>query len=159
MSVTKVIVFVVIAVALIFAGISFNRKSDEKAKSEALGLEQEFRNAEKIVMEKFKINDIKLGAGDEARTGAKVKVNYLGVLEDGTKFDSSYDRNEPFEFTLGAGQVIRGWDIGVAGMKVGGKRELVIPPELGYGANQVGPIPPNSTLKFTVELLEVNNSN
>jgi len=107
-------------------------------------------------MENLKIEDLVVGTGEEVKGGAVVSVNYVGTLEDGTKFDSSYDRNQPFEFTLGAGEVIKGWDLGVAGMKVGGKRNLVIPPELGYGANGAGGvIPPNATLKFTVELLGV----
>jgi FKBP-type peptidyl-prolyl cis-trans isomerase len=96
-----------------------------------------------------------VGTGAEAVAGKKISVNYVGTLADGTKFDSSYDRNQPFEFTLGAGQVIAGWDQGVAGMKVGGKRKLVIPPSLGYGSQANGSIPANSTLTFEVELLAV----
>lgn len=103
----------------------------------------------------MKTEDIKVGEGAEAQDGKTVKVHYVGTLTDGTKFDSSRDRNEPFEFTLGAGQVIQGWDEGVKGMKVGGVRKLTIPPELGYGAQDLGTIPPNSTLIFEVELLEV----
>lgn len=103
----------------------------------------------------LKIEDLKAGVGDEAVTDKKVTVNYKGMLTDGTQFDSSYDRDEPFSFTLGAGQVIAGWEKGVVGMKVGGKRKLTIPPELGYGAQQVGKIPANSTLIFEVELLKV----
>ena len=103
----------------------------------------------------LKIEDLKVGTGPEAKTGYAVAVNYLGTLENGTKFDSSYDRNEPFQFVLGAGQVIQGWDIGVVGMKVGGKRKLIIPSDLAYGERGVGPIPPNATLVFEVELLAV----
>jgi FKBP-type peptidyl-prolyl cis-trans isomerase len=100
--------------------------------------------------------DLKVGQGDEAVPGKIVEVQYTGWLEDGTKFDSSKDRNQPFRFPLGAGHVIRGWDEGVAGMKVGGKRRLTIPAELGYGARGAGGvIPPNATLEFEVELLGV----
>ena len=99
--------------------------------------------------------DLKTGTGAEAAAGKHVSVHYTGWLTDGTKFDSSVDRNTPYGFLLGAGQVIKGWDEGVAGMKVGGKRQLRIPPELGYGSRPVGPIPPNSTLIFDVELLDV----
>lgn len=106
--------------------------------------------------------DVIEGSGDEARAG-RVVVHYTGWLHDpskadghGNKFDSSHDRREPFEFKLGAGQVIRGWDEGVAGMKVGGKRTLIIPPEMGYGARGAGGvIPPNATLVFDVELVAV----
>ena len=101
--------------------------------------------------------DTKVGTGDEAVVGKAVSVHYTGWLTDGTKFDSSKDRGTPFSFTLGSGQVIKGWDQGVAGMKVGGIRKLTIPPDLGYGARGAGGvIPPNATLVFEVELLGVN---
>jgi FKBP-type peptidyl-prolyl cis-trans isomerase FkpA len=104
----------------------------------------------------LKYTDDQLGSGTEATSGKTVVVHYTGWLLDGTKFDSSKDRNQPFSFPLGRGQVIKGWDEGVAGMKVGGKRTLVIPPDLGYGARGAGGvIPPNATLKFEVDLLDV----
>jgi FKBP-type peptidyl-prolyl cis-trans isomerase FkpA len=104
----------------------------------------------------LKYTDDQVGTGTEAQAGKTVSVHYTGWLLDGTKFDSSKDRNQPFSFPLGSGQVIKGWDEGVAGMKVGGKRTLVIPPDLGYGARGAGGvIPPNATLKFEVELLDV----
>jgi FKBP-type peptidyl-prolyl cis-trans isomerase FkpA len=105
----------------------------------------------------LKIEDVKVGDGAEATAGKMVTVHYTGWLTDGKKFDSSLDRNSPFKFRLGARQVIAGWDKGVAGMKVGGKRKLTIPPDLGYGAAGAGRvIPPNSTLVFEVELLDVS---
>jgi len=104
----------------------------------------------------LQITDTVVGTGAEAKAGDTVTVNYTGWLTDGTKFDSSLDSGQPFQFPLGAGMVIKGWDQGVAGMKVGGKRELIIPPSLGYGAEGAGGvIPPNATLKFEVELLDV----
>ncbi|GAC1570525.1 MAG: FKBP-type peptidyl-prolyl cis-trans isomerase [Polyangiales bacterium] len=101
--------------------------------------------------------DLVVGTGAEAKSGKRVKVHYTGTLTDGKKFDSSLDRQRPFQFNLGAGEVIRGWDEGVAGMKVGGKRKLTIPADLGYGAAGAPPlIPANATLVFEVELLEVS---
>jgi len=102
----------------------------------------------------LKIETLKAGTGREAKNGDQVTVHYTGFLENGTKFDSSVDRGQPFVFTLGVGQVIQGWDLGVLGMKVGEKRKLTIPPDLAYGTSGVGGvIPPNSILIFEVELL------
>ena len=120
-----------------------NKEKEKKGKRVALpsGLEYE---------------DLKVGTGDEAKSGKTVSVHYTGWLTDGKKFDSSLDRGQPFEFTLGAHQVIAGWDEGVAGMKVGGERTMIIPAELGYGAGGAGGvIPPNATLIFDVQLLKV----
>ncbi len=109
----------------------------------------------------LQITDTVVGSGAEAKPGQDVTVHYTGWLyndgQQGAKFDSSLDRGQPFSFPLGAGHVIKGWDQGFAGMKVGGKRTLIIPPEMGYGARGAGGvIPPNATLKFDVELLGVN---
>jgi FKBP-type peptidyl-prolyl cis-trans isomerase len=104
----------------------------------------------------LQIEEIQVGTGAEAKAGKKVDVHYTGWLTNGKKFDSSLDRGQPFSFELGAGKVIKGWDQGVAGMKVGGKRKLTIPADLGYGARGAGAlIPPNATLVFEVELLGV----
>lgn len=103
----------------------------------------------------LKYEDLVEGTGESPRPGQMVVVHYTGTLEDGKKFDSSLDRGRPFEFAIGQGRVIKGWDEGVMSMKVGGKRRLIIPPALGYGNRDLGVIPPNSTLIFEVELLEL----
>ena len=113
--------------------------------------------SEKITESGLKYEDLMAGDGDVAAAGQSVSVHYTGWLTDGSKFDSSVDRNEPFSFMLGKGMVIRGWDEGVQGMKVGGKRKLTIPAQLGYGAAGAGGvIPPNATLVFDVELLAID---
>jgi FKBP-type peptidyl-prolyl cis-trans isomerase FkpA len=101
------------------------------------------------------IEDLRLGSGAIATPGKVVSAHYTGRFPDGAKFDSSYDAGLPIEFLLGAGKVIKGWDVGIEGMKVGGKRKLTIPPELAYGSRGGGPIPPNATLVFDVELVAV----
>ncbi len=101
------------------------------------------------------VQDTHIGGGEMATPGEKITVNYVGRFTNGTVFDSSIARKQPFQFVLGAGQVIKGWDQGLVGMRVGGKRTLTIPPSLGYGPADYGPIPGNSTLVFDVELLKV----
>jgi len=111
----------------------------------------------KITDSGLKYEDLTLGTGEAATAGQTVSVHYTGWLENGSKFDSSRDRNQPFRFALGAGRVIRGWDEGVQGMQVGGTRRLTIPSHLGYGAAGAGGvIPPNATLVFEVELLDIH---
>jgi peptidylprolyl isomerase len=101
------------------------------------------------------VDDIKIGTGDVVKVGDTVSVHYIGTLQSGVEFDNSRKRGTPFEFTVGAGRVIPGWEEGIVGMQVGGQRILVIPADKAYGNQQVGPIPPNSTLVFAIELLEI----
>lgn len=119
---------------------------------------ENFGLIEEKPMVKVEIKDLALGTGEEVMAGDTVRVHYEGTLLDGTKFDSSYDHKEPIEIPVGVGAVIKGWDIGLVGMKVGGKRDLVIPPELGYGVRGNGPIPPNTTLHFIVEVLGITKT-
>jgi FKBP-type peptidyl-prolyl cis-trans isomerase FkpA len=118
---------------------------------------QRFTQPEQVTTDSgLVVEELVVGTGAEAKAGDTVSVHYTGTLVSGEKFDSSLDRGTPFTFTVGQGDVIRGWDEGVAGMKVGGKRKLIIPPELGYGAQGAGNvIPPNATLVFEIELLEI----
>jgi FKBP-type peptidyl-prolyl cis-trans isomerase len=146
--ISKGLALTVVAVALSNAALA---KGKAKAKAEKKGETKVVTTASGL-----KIEDQKVGSGAEAVAGKTVSVHYTGTLTNGTKFDSSRDRGQPFSFGLGQGQVIKGWDEGVAGMKVGGKRKLTIPPELGYGSRGAGGvIPPGATLLFDVELLDV----
>lgn len=141
---------VVLAVILIFGGSNTSENASiAKPQTASVGTNLSETNGG------LKIEDLVLGTGREAEYGTAVTVHYTGWLTDGTKFDSSLDRGTPFHFPLGFGQVIQGWDQGVKGMKVGGKRKLTIPPSLGYGNQTVASIPANSTLVFEVELLKV----
>jgi FKBP-type peptidyl-prolyl cis-trans isomerase len=106
-------------------------------------------------LEKLVVHDVKFGIGEEVVSGDVVTVHYVGTLQNGFEFDNSRKRGSPFTFTVGAGDVIAGWEEGVLGMRVGGARILVIPPALGYGASGFGPIPPNSPLVFSIELIEI----
>ncbi|NBF09165.1 FKBP-type peptidyl-prolyl cis-trans isomerase [Pseudomonas sp. Fl4BN1] len=105
--------------------------------------------------DELQVIDIQLGEGKAVVKGALITTQYRGFLEDGTSFDSSYDRGKPFQCVIGSGRVIKGWDQGLMGMQVGGKRKLLVPAHLGYGERCVGAIPPNSNLTFEIELLEV----
>ncbi|WP_115120630.1 FKBP-type peptidyl-prolyl cis-trans isomerase [Synechococcus sp. UW105] len=135
----------------LFAMAADSNQADASALGGALQAE-----TSQLTASGLRITDIEVGTGPEASSGQTVVVHYRGTLEDGTQFDASYDRGTPFTFPLGAGRVIKGWDEGVQGMKVGGKRKLVIPSDLGYGARGAGGvIPPNATLIFEVELLDI----
>jgi len=153
----KIAVFIAVVLAFIFLFVSmtfFNSEDKGVDLSGVLGTEEVSQEGlpsqEGIVISRIKDSD-----GEVVQAGYAVAVHYVGTLEDGTKFDSSLDRGQPFQYVYGAGQVIPGWEIGLQGMKVGEVRRLVISPELGYGENAVGPIPANSTLIFEVELLAV----
>ena len=146
------LIFILVTISFIGALTYFsdrNQKSDSETKMSGIG-------SEKGGVDVLQTEDILEGQGEEVKSGDTISVHYTGTLLDGRKFDSSLDRNEPFSFTLGAGEVIAGWDQGIVGMRVGGKRKLTIPPNLAYGETGSGSqIPPNSTLVFEVELLEI----
>ena len=124
--------------------------------SDDLGAKPEVPQPSGTPPDELATDDVVVGEGAAAKPGDHVAVHYVGVsFSNGTQFDSSWDRGAPFDFPLGAGRVIKGWDFGVTGMREGGRRTLVIPPELGYGARGMGPIAPNETLVFVVDLVKV----
>ncbi|MDH7602805.1 MAG: FKBP-type peptidyl-prolyl cis-trans isomerase [Armatimonadota bacterium] len=131
--------------------VSTAPKSDKQSLAKAVDL-RKFKTTASGV----KYHDLRVGRGALAEPNCRVTVHYKGWLKDGTLFDSSLTRGEPYTFTLGTGEVIRGWDEGIRGMRVGGVRQLIVPPKLGYGGKAVGRIPPNSTLYFEVQLLAVS---
>ncbi len=135
---------------------NMNQETNVEVKTDNAALQAP--NTDELSDGKFKYAILKEGKGEAAKAGDKVTVHYVGTLANGSKFDSSVDSGKPFQFTLGAGQVIKGWDIGVVGMKVGEQRRLIIPPEYGYGEQGTpgGPIPPNAMLIFVVALLKIN---
>lgn len=144
---TRVVTGIVVVLSLIVVGLFF-----------IFGGQYDILVGQDQPMNQLVVQDVVVGEGAEAVAGQRLEVHYVGRLQSGQVFDSSRDRGQPFAFTLGAGDVIRGWDQGLVGMKVGGKRVLVIPPSLGYGAQGFGPIPGNSTLIFEVELLNVSEA-
>ncbi len=143
-------IFLIIILTVIVGGVYFLFQNQKNNKG------QEANNNIQDI-QGMKVEILKEGTGESAKNGDTVSVHYTGTLEDGTKFDSSRDRGTPFSFILGAGRVIKGWDLGVAGMKIGEQRKLTIPSELAYGdaGTPGGPIPPNATLIFEVELLGI----
>ena len=145
----KIILIIILIVIVLGGYFGFrNIKNKENLKA----------NIQSYVIKDMKVEILKEGTGEASKNGDNVSVHYVGTLEDGTKFDSCIVRGITFSFPLGAGQVIKGWDLGVLGMKIGEKRKLIIPPNLGYGETGTpgGPIPPNATLIFEVELLGIN---
>lgn len=155
------ILLIITAIIITAAGIlifSKNASQNKEANNNLNNINNQNQMKNETLADGLQIIDEVVGTGTEATAGNTVSVNYVGILTDGKKFDSSYDRNQPFSFVLGTGKVIKGWDEGVAGMRVGGKRKLVIPPDLAYGNQNIGNglIPPNSTLIFEVELLDVS---
>lgn len=150
------IIFPIIIFGTLFVTIMDKKSPSNEKKVETTIADNVTPDAsDDIDLSNLQVEDVTIGEGEEALEGSTVRVDYRGKLTDGTEFDNSYDRGEPLEFTIGAGQMIAGFDEGVKGMKVGGKRTITIPPELGYGDVAKGSIPANSTLVFEVELVEV----
>jgi len=146
-----------IIVPIFFILILKENKEGEEETFELTYIEQNKKEENNMKNQELKVEVLQEGTGAEAKNGDNVSVHYVGTFEDGTKFDSSIDRGKPFSFNLGAGQVIKGWDLGVLGMKIGEKRKLIIPSDLAYGdKGSSNVIPPKSTLIFEVELLGIN---
>jgi FKBP-type peptidyl-prolyl cis-trans isomerase len=150
----KIVIFILIVIGSLWAGKAYDNTMDVQAKTAQIEEQQKAQSSIAAIMAKLKIEDIKVGSGTGAIAGDTLSVNYTGTLDNGTVFDSSYKRKVPFEFQLGAGKVIQGWDLGLVGMKIGGTRKLIIPPELGYGGTAAGNglIPASSTLTFVIVL-------
>jgi FKBP-type peptidyl-prolyl cis-trans isomerase len=159
--VIPLIIFFVLFIFILDSASPSNQQNTEEVNAEDLDNLLQDENMdnqtdEALDAEEFVAEDLIEGTGEEVKNGDTVKVNYTGTLLDGTQFDSSLDRGEPFEFTVGQGQVIQGWDEGLLGMKVGGKRKLTIPSSMGYGETGAGEsIPPNAGLIFEIELVEI----
>jgi len=162
---TIIILAIILGLGYLYYNISVDSKINTNNNTNDTSLQKQDSNSYNNTYEKnmnnntiegLKTEDLIIGNGKEAVSGKLVSVNYVGTLLNGKKFDSSYDRNQSFDFALGGGQVIKGWDLGIIGMRVGGKRKLTISPELAYGEREIpGLIPANSTLVFEVELLDV----
>ena len=157
MKIARTIIFLVLAVSLLMLWRYVVNNIDTKTQKETITKQEAMQKEEAKLEESLVKIDTVPGTGREATLGDEITVHYMGTLTDGQKFDSSYDRGAPYSFLLGAGKVIRGWDLGIVGMKVGGKRELTIPPGLAYGEGGAGggAIPANATLKFVVELISI----
>jgi len=143
----KMIIVLLVGVLIVIAVVLNSRNASQKTEPVVPSTMQN--------EDKLKVEDVKEGTGEAVKKGDIIVIHYSGTLENGQKFDSSYDRDEPFETQIGVGNVIQGWDEGVIGMKIGGKRKLTIPPSMGYGDQATGSIPPNSTLIFDLELLSI----
>ena len=155
---TYLTIILVIILIIIIAGIYIFSQKNKMSEPQNQNQNQQIQSTSNIKdIQGMKVEILKEGTGEPAKSGDTVSVHYVGTLENGTKFDSSIDRGEPFSFTLGENRVIQGWELGVLGMKVGEKRKLIIPSNLAYGNQAVGGvIPANATLVFEVELLKIN---
>jgi len=150
----KTVVILVILILIVVMGFVFLKPQEQFVQEQPALDNLQNINSQITTMQIETLNE---GIGEGAKVGDNIAVHYTGTLENGTKFDSSLDRNEVFEYTLGQNRVIQGWEKGLLGMKVGEKRKLVIPPELAYGPNGVPPvIPPNATLNFEIEMMSIN---